>query len=425
MKGRTHLFILLTLVLGTLAAGCLSPAGGEGESAFERLTRTSANQAMSIVDLPVQSLPATPLEAAWVRDYDKVIVGQVAPSGGFVLVRLASPFGMRERLAVQLVSRTNELLWERPYPDRRLRDGLADIVGGERYIASSVYFADDRGTYYLYTLKGESVQTRVVSGPTVAAVSPDGQHAALHNTKYGQLQIIQLPDRLGPLLRVSTQASVRFLDDETLLIMESNRAYTLDLEGRELSSYSFPGLLSVQVAAAQSGSRLAVTTSAPDAALSVLTRTGAQVWRTSLAAGGTSVPVVSGDRVLVYDVGPNAGVELYDLTSGQVLWRRRLGVGLEGRVCVRKAVLASTGHVFIDFVTTVKGSSSYRERRTLIVLDADGSFLLKAELGENVNVSFAADGKSLVVSTNNTELWGIPKNQLSWYDLGTLLTKAR
>jgi hypothetical protein len=211
-----------------------------------------------------------------------------------------------------------------------------------------------------------------------------------------------------------------------MLMTDADRVLLVAPAGEVVAEYPLPARLRRVVALSPSGEKVAVTTGEADSRVYVFDQAGQRLIDSLLFFGGTNGLVFSEDErwLAVYDVGERGGIYLFDLASGELVWRS-LFLAIEGaEVRIRNLSLdPALRRIVAQVVVRRPGPPSIEEHFLYVAAD-DGRPLGRIFLGTNLEVAMARHGRIAAVTTNNLADWsGRVHNYVRWYDLTPLFPR--
>ncbi len=376
-----RLFAGVLLVLALSVSACSAPMAGSGDNGST--SNTSSALEYSLLDIPPMDLH----DPLWSVDYSGAVRLAMSRSGStWAMLHMGNSSG--SRLTLTLYGGGGDVRWTHTFSDRALQSGQTVIFAEGERTAVAVYREDQTGQLLFFDQEGKVLWSRELTGPIILRGSSDGTALAVIDRMNGLITFFADDGTMLSEHRIGGRASVQFIADGSLALLEDDRQVALVRKGGEtVWKYSLDKELSRNVLITNDGDYIAVATGQKDSTIYLFNSGGKALWKYPLEYGGANrLQFSDGDELLaVYDVGEDGGIYLFDVYEGRLLWRARFKSGAGHDIALAGLYFGSA--VATHLLDTFKDSDDQLVTvHYLVGFTEDGAASWKVELGSDVSV---------------------------------------
>ncbi len=423
--------VLLILALATLfLSGC-------GQESLVPPTQVAPLPATAEVlgpetgdEVDLREVPRRDLDLLWSETYDDVFSTSLSRDG--LVIVASGNLGPRwnSRIGFNVYDREGNLLWQYRFRDRGYRSVWTEVLGQGRYVAAASYYYDSSGHVHLFE-GGTRLWSVPVKGPVSVAMPPEGDYLAIIDHVASALMVYDTAGNRLMRTEVGEDAQVDIvIGGQLILLKDEGQVALLTPEGTRIWGYPLEGTIKRNIALSHSGDLVAVATGDADSVLYVFDRSGELLWKYVLFPSGTNELTFSADDryLAVYNVGRRGGVYVFDVESGDLLWRRFFRTPSGHLSDIRDVVfyLAEEDYLLlVDHVDIFEVDGEPVEEHRLLAFDEAGRALWWTPLGVNVEVDLSRDATTCVVSTSPpVDVAGRQACELKAFDLDAALRET-
>lgn len=409
---RALLSAILLLVLVALA-GCAEPGPTvTGDDAIIDATSIEPRQGNRGDGRPdpraavLEEVEEVTVDSAWTESMARNFRFSLAPDGSTLATVERSGDGS---YVVRARNAAGDIVWTYTTPERHYVSSNVRMYGSGAPVGLALYRTDGTGSLRILDDEGGVIYERSLAGPSGFALSDRGETLALLDRLSGEMRIVGLqpPAELG-WTRAGDETLFRFVPGtDLILLLGREDVQIVGPDATSLWEQQIDSDLRGGVCITEGGQRIALTTRDPDGAVYALDRSEGIMWRQLLFPGGRNDLHFSADgsRLLIYNVGVEGGVFLYDMDSGDLLWRCfvRLDGDEDGHLRIDDAGIDDEGRVTAHLVVCRNLDSGAEESHYLLFLSPSGEVTGRIFLGVNVQVRLARDGKAAAVASGEPD----------------------
>jgi outer membrane protein assembly factor BamB len=378
-------------------------------------------------DLDLWEIPDFNLKKAWTVTIPSEASVSLAPSGDKMAVTRWFPYGDWRRLGFSVISDAGKILWEKQYPDARMRYGVA-AFGLDGLIHVPALCLDETGMLYAFDASGREIYAVPIEGEQQVVSTDRADRLGIVRLRRNRFAVLDALGReltwrdlpLSPLV-TTTAGSGKFA------VLGASSALLCDLDGRMTGHATIDGRPK-DIAVSRDGSTFAVSVDGAAPHVALYRADGTRLWRTSLDGEGKKTLAFSADgrTLVVFDSGLRSGIVTFDTKTGEMRWRVFFQPPIGRQVVIRGGtLLPDGGGLLVDYVEAYR-QNDYVEEHHLIFFSMSGKALLRSRLGSNVDVQVGSSGAFMVTCTNNLmDLGGEIRNSISYFSMQAFLEAGR
>mgnify|MGYP000309592071 CR=1 FL=1 len=357
-------------------------------------------------EVDLEEVPKRDLGLIWSETYDDVFTTSLSRDGSVIVA--SGNLGPRwnSRIGFNVYDREGNLLWQYRFRDRGYRGVWTQVLGQGRYVAAASYYYDSSGHVHLFDESGTRLWSVPVEGPVTVVMPPEGDYLAIIDHVASALMVYDTAGNRLVRTEVGEDAQMDIVIGGQLILLKDHRQVALlTPQGMRIWSYPLEGTIKRNIALSHSGDLVAVATGDADSVLYVFDRSGELLWKYVLFPSGTNELAFSADDryLAVYNVGRRGGIYVFDVESGELLWRRFFRTPSGHVSDIRDVVffLAEEDYLLlVDHVDIFEVDGEPVEEHRLLAFDEAGRPLWWTPLGVNVEVDLSRDATTCVVSTS-------------------------
>ncbi len=432
-----RLSALILLLMLTPVAGCVAdlPVVGD-DGTMAELPAVAVQQDNEQSDstepliLEFQDLEMLSLDPSWSLSSLRNLRFSLSCTGR---ITASVERGWDGRYRVRASDVSGETIWTYTSAERYFVSANVKVLAEDSLrVGLALYGTNGTGSLRILGEDGSVTYERSLSGTTSFLLSPAGETLALVDRLSAEMVTVDL--ELGQALgRVQTDAGAlfRFIPGTDLILLESREAVEiLDRAATPVWQQDLETSLRGGVGVVDEGRRIVLTTVDPDSGLYMFDRSAGLVWHQLLFAGGYNDLHVDADSatLLVYNVGRAGGIFLYDMDTGDPVWRYFLRLGGDGEDYLRinDVAIDGRGRVTAHLVVSENLDSGVEESHYLLLVSPSGEVKGKVFLGVNVQVQMAQDAGAVAVASGDhlASTGARVLDTLTYYDLSIFPTTS-
>ncbi len=440
---RQILTVAAIALIAFMFVGCSGPELDLTEEPVEQLPLPEAvsdeavEESSSLIErVDLGEVQQLDIDSSWSREFPPSFSFAPYANGGGVAV-VAEPWQNSRRRTVYLLNSVGDEMWSSRFPDSGYVSAEVRTFSNQALIGAAVYTADGSGVFRMLDMEANELQKKQIEGVSCYWAAPDGELFYLLDRYTGELNIYcsESGNRTGH-SSVGSEAVVDFIGATGLLLVQSeDHLLILNQQAEQMWQQKVEFRLRGGVAVTDDAENILLTTRQEDSSLYMFDQSGTLLWKYLLPLGGRNDLHLSDDnsRLLVYNIGKEAGVFLMDLTNKEPAWRYSFvaesykeeveGDEKEPQVRIRDVAFAPGGEVILH-ATVSRMGSEVTETHKVLLIDEEGTLQGKVALGDNVKTELSRDGSVVAVAkgerdehTGNRVL-----NELHYFDFTPLLS---